>query len=241
MLINTRPKNLSQNINTLCANEKIDLTNLHLSKITPISNKEVIESWRSKLESLQSYSNIIFTSQASAIYGLEILKTNIDLKKIQSNIFSIGPATTKIIEDKGIECISSNHSSSEFLAELIIEQYSGKNLLFCGSNSNKTLQKMLKNNIDEIICYDLVYSNFYVADIKKGPKIVLIYNYLTFSFIHEHINHGILLEKIFIVSSQRIKEKIIKGFGNAKYLDMKIEVAESPSDESMLKKAKEFI
>jgi uroporphyrinogen-III synthase len=232
VLINTRPKNLSQNINTLCANEKIDLTNLHLSKITPISSKEVIESWRSKLESLQSYSNIIFTSQASAIYGLEILKTNIDLKKIQSNIFSIGPATTKIIEDKGIECISSNHPSSEFLAELIIEQYSGKNLLFCGSNSNKTLQKMLKNNIDEVICYDLVYSNFYVADINKGPKI---------AFIHEHIDHGILLEKIFIVSSQRIKEKIIKGFGNAKYLDMKIEVAESPSDESMLKKAKEFI
>ena len=67
MIINTRPKNLSQNINALCAKEKIDLTNLHLSEITPISSKEVIESWRTKLEYLQSYSNIIFTSQASAI------------------------------------------------------------------------------------------------------------------------------------------------------------------------------
>jgi uroporphyrinogen-III synthase len=241
VLINTRPKNLSQNINALCAKEKIDLINLHLSEITPISSKEVIEGWRSKLEYLQSYSNIIFTSQASAIYGLEILKTNIDLKKIQSNIFSIGPATTKIIEDKGIECISPNHSSSEFLAKLIIEKYSGKNLLFCGTNSNRTLQKMLKNNIDEVVCYDLVYSDFYVADINKGPKIVLIYNYLTFSFIHDHVDHETLLEKIFIVSSQRIKEKIIKIFGNTKYLDMKIAVAESSSDESMLKKAKEFI
>ena len=240
MIINTRPKNLSQNINALCTKEKIDLTNLHLSKITPVSSKEVIESWRTKLESLQSYSNIIFTSQASASYGLEILKTKIDLKKIQSNIFSIGLATKKIIEDKGMSSILPNQPSSEFLAELILEEYPGRNLLFCGTNSNRTLQKILKNNIDEIACYDLIYSDFEVASVNQGPKIVLIYNYLTFSF-HEHIDHGILLEKIFIVSSQRIKEKIIKSFGNAKYLDMKIEVAESPSDESMLKKAKEFI
>ena len=147
MIINTRPKNLSQNINALCAKEKIDLTNLHLSKITPVSSKEVIESWRTKLESLQSYSNIIFTSQASASYGLEILKTKIDLKKIQSNIFSIGLATKKIIEDKGMSSILPNQPSSEFLAELILEEYPGRNLLFCGTNSNRTLQKILKNNI----------------------------------------------------------------------------------------------
>ncbi len=240
MIINTRPKNLSQNINTLCAKEKIDLTNLHLSEITPISSKEVIESWERKLEDIESYKNIIFTSQTSASYGLEILKAKIDLKEIQSNIFCIGLATKKIIEDKGMSSILPNHPSSEFLAELILEEYPGRNLLFCGSNSNRTLQKILKNNIDEIACYDLIYSDFDVTSLNQGPKIVLIYNYLTFSFIHKAIGHKTLLEKIFVVSSQRIKDKIKKNFGN-EGLDMKIEVAESPSDESMLKKAKEFI
>ena len=240
MIINTRPKNLSQNINALCTKEKIDLTNLHLSKITPVSSKEVIESWRTKLESLQSYSNIIFTSQASASYGLAILKTKIDLIKIQSNICSIGLATKQIIEDKGMSSILPNQPSSEFLAELILEEYPGRNLLFCGTNSNRTLQKILKNNIDEIACYDLIYSDLEVASVNQGPKIVLIYNYLTFSFIHKAIDRKTLLEKIFIVSSQRIKDKIRKNFGN-EVLDMNIDVAESPSDESMLKKAKEFI
>ena len=133
-----------------------------------------------------------------------------------------------------------NQPSSEFLAELILEEYPGRNLLFCGTNSNRTLQKILKNNIDEIACYDLVYSDFEVASVNQGPKIVLIYNYLTFSFIHKAIDRKTLLEKRFIVSSQRIKDKIRRNFGN-EVLDMNIDVAESPSDESMLKKAKEFI
>lgn len=240
MIINTRPKNLSQNINTLCATEKIDLTNLHLSEIKPISSKEMIKGWETKLKDIESYKNIIFTSQASASYGLEILKTKIDLKEIQSNIFCIGIATKKIIEDKGMSSILPNHPSSEFLAELILKEYPGRNLLFCGTNSNKTLQKILKNNIDEIACYDLIYSDFEIAGVSQGPKIILIYNYLTFSFIYKAIEHKTLLEKIFVVSSQRIKDKIKKNFGN-EGLDIKIEVAESPSDESMLKKAKEFI
>ena len=54
------------------------------------------------------------------------------------------------------------------------------------------------------------------------------------------IDRKTILEKRFIVSSQRIKDKIRRNFGN-EVLDMNIDVAESPSDESMLKKAKEFI
>ena len=96
----------------------------------------------------------------------------------------------------------------------------------------------LEGDIDEIICYKLVYSKANSDLIENGPEITLIYNFLTFLYMFESLDLAIIKNKIFVVASKRIREKILEI---TKDINLEIFVAKDPSDNSMLEKAKEII
>ena len=58
MIINTRPEVLSNKIISLCADQKISITNAHLSEIQPLLIEEVLEKSKLELGNINSYKNI---------------------------------------------------------------------------------------------------------------------------------------------------------------------------------------
>ena len=238
MIVNTRPKLLSSRLIELSSDLNLNILNAHLSKIVTTDLKADFQKTKKLLDRVDTYKNLIFTSQASADIGLKIIKRYTDIDLNLFNIFSIGPATKKLLYSKeGINSITPDEPSSESLLKLIQSKYPGKNLLFCGDNSNKFLQNNLKESIDEISCYKLQYSDQDLKKITKYHRIILIYNFLTFEFIYKTVDSSFLNEKIIVTASKRIKDKINILSKNQ---NLKVYAAKDPSDESMLSLAKSF-
>ena len=236
MIINTRPKILSSKLNSLSNDKNLEVINAPLSSIESLPFNIDAINLKSRLQENGYYKNIIFTSQASAIFGLANLREIAEMKSF--NIFAVGPATKSVIANAGINSLTPKEPSSKSLFSMIQKNYPGRNLLLCGENSNKYLQEELKGNIDEIICYKLVYSKANLDLIENGPIVTLIYNFLTFLYMFESLDLAIIKNKIFVVASKRIKEKILDI---TKDIKLEIYVAKDPSDNSMLDKAKEII
>ena len=236
MIINTRPKILSSKLNSLSNDKNLEVINAPLSSVESLPFNVDKINLKSRLQKNGYYKNIIFTSQASAIFGLASLKELAEMKSF--NIFAVGPATKSVIANAGINSLTPKEPSSRSLFTMIQKHYPGRNLLLCGENSNKYLQVKLEGDIDEIICYKLVYSKANLDLIEDGPKITLIYNFLTFLYIFESLDLAIIKNKIFVVASKRIREKILEI---TKEINLEIFVAKDPSDNSMLEKAKEII
>lgn len=236
MIINTRPTILSSKLNSISNDKNLEVINAPLSLVESLPFNVDKINLKSRLQKNGYYKNIIFTSQASAIFGLANL---IELAEMKSfNIFAVGPATKSVIAKAGINSLTPKEPSSRSLFTMIQKHYPGRNLLLCGENSNKYLQVKLEGDIDEIICYKLVYSKANLDLIEDGPKITLIYNFLTFLYMFESLDLAIIKNKIFVVASIRIKEKILEMTKDVK---LEIFVAKDPSDNSMLEKAKEII
>ena len=236
MIINTRPTILSSKLNSISNDKNLEVINAPLSSVESLPFNVDKINLKSRLQKNGYYKNIIFTSQASAIFGHANL---IELAEMKSfNIFAVGPATKSVIAKAGINSLTPKEPSSKSLFTMIQKHYPGRNLLLCGENSNKYLQVKLEGDIDEIICYKLVYSKANLDLIEDGPKITLIYNFLTFLYIFESLDLAIIKNKIFVVASIRIKEKILEMTKDVK---LEIFVSKDPSDNSMLEKAKEII
>jgi hypothetical protein len=124
--------------------------------------------------------------------------------------------------------------------DILNSNYSGKSLLFCGKNSNNNLQNTLKERIDEIVCYELIFNKDQLNKIPNGSAIVLIFNFLTLKFILDNFNYKFITNKVFIVASKKIKDRAVKNIKAIKDLGIEIVVSEQPSDESMLQVAKKF-
>jgi hypothetical protein len=92
--------------------------------------------------------------------------------------------------------------------------------------------------IDEIVCYKPVFKKNELANIYEGRDIILISNFLTADFLLKNLKPKILAKKIFVVASERIKNKVLENF-NDNIFDLC--VANDSSDNAMLKKALEFI
>lgn len=236
MIINTRPTILSSKLNSISNDKNLEVINAPLSSVESLPFNVDKINLKSRLQKNGYYKNIIFTSQASAIFGLAHLKELTEMKSF--NIFAVGPATKSVIAKAGINSLTPKEPSSKSLFTMIQKHYPGRNLLLCGENSNKYLQVKLEGDIDEIICYKLVYSKANLDLIEDGPKITLIYNFLTFLYIFESLDLAIIKNKTFVVASIRIKEKILEMTKDVK---LEIFVAKDPSDNSMLEKAKEII
>ena len=238
ILLNTRPKNLSKKINNLCNLEKIELQNIHLSEIIPIHIKNNSQPYKEIFQNLNKYSNFIFTSQAAVENGARFIKLKSKLLNKNQRFFAVGDSTKEALGIEGYEAIVPKNKSSDGLVDMIKDNFPGKNLIFCGENTNMNLQKKLMANSDEIRCYKLLYSKKIIQDITSSEAVILIYNYLTFEFIYKYLDTDSFKNKIFVVASERIKSKIMDL---SLQLNIKILVSNSSSDEDMLKTAKEFI
>ena len=238
IVVNTRPKNLSKKINELCRLEKIEIQNTHLSEIIPIkidtdngANKKIFENFN-------TYTNFIFTSRAAVENGTEFIKIKSALLNKNHKFFAVGDSTKEALAIKGFEAIVPIDKSSDGLVELIKNTFPGQNLIICGENTNMNLQNKLAESADEIRCYNLNYSKEFIHDISSSEAIILIYNYLTFEFIHKSLDVNLLRNKIFIVASERIKSKISNLVSK---FDLKILVSKSSLDIDMLETVKKII
>ena len=209
ILLNTRPKNLSKKINNLCNLEKIELQNIHLSEIIPIHIKNNSQPYKEIFQNLNKYSNFIFTSQAAVENGARFIKLKSKLLNKNQRFFAVGDSTKEALGIEGYEAIVPKNKSSDGLVDMIKDNFPGKNLIFCGENTNMNLQKKLMANSDEIRCYKLLYSKKIILDITSSEAVILIYNYLTFEFIYKYLNINSFKNKIFVVASERIKSKIM--------------------------------
>lgn len=240
MIINTRPEEVSKKIIELCEQEKIESRHVHMSRIEFLSGSKKQQIYKELIKNIHTFSNIIFTSQASAKFGSELFNLHPGLLNSKQNIFSVGDATKKILIDNGFKSITPSNKSSQGIIDLIKEKFPGKNLIFCGENSNMNLQNAFKENMNEAVCYKLIFDINQLQNVPKSSAVILIYNFLTFEFIYKNLVKGLIENKSFVLASERIKSEVSKIVEETEILN-KIYVSKSYMDEDMLDKAKEII
>ena len=76
MIINTRPEEVSKKIIELCEQEKIKSKHIHMSRIEFLSGTKKQQIHQEVVKNIHTFSNIIFTSQASAKFGSELFNKN---------------------------------------------------------------------------------------------------------------------------------------------------------------------
>jgi hypothetical protein len=102
------------------------------------------------------------------------------------------------------------------------------------------LQNAFKENMNEVICYKLIFDINQLQNVPKSSAVILIYNFLTFEFIYRNLKKGLIENKLFVLASNRIKSKVLKLVGETG-IPNKVYIAKSHIDEDMLEKAKEII
>ena len=240
MIINTRPKAVSKKIIELCVQQKVECSHVHMSKIEFLSGTKKQQINQEVVKNIHTFSNIIFTSQASAKFGSELFNKNPMMLNSKQNFFSVGDATEKILIDNGFKSITPSNKSSQGIIDLIKEKFPGKNLIFCGENSNMNLQNAFKENMNEVVCYKLIFDINQLKNVPKSSAVILIYNFLTFEFIYKNLVGNLIENKSFVLASERIKSEVSKIVEDTETLN-KIYVSKSYMDEDMLEKAKEII
>ena len=240
MIINTRPKAVSKKIIELCVQQKIECNHVHMSKIEFLSGTKKQQINQEVVKNIHTFSNIIFTSQASAKFGSELFNKNPKMLNSKQNFFSVGDATKKILIDNGFKSITPSNKSSQGIIDLIKEKFPGKNLIFCGENSNMNLQNAFEENMNEAVCYKLIFDINQLQNVPKSSAVILIYNFLTFEFIYKNLVENLIENKSFVLASERIKSEVSKIVEDTETLN-KIYVSKSYMDEDMLEKAKEII
>ena len=95
-------------------------------------------------------------------------------------------------------------------------------------------------NMNEAVCYELIFDINQLQNIPKSPAVILIYNFLTFEFIYKNLVKDLIENKSFVLASERIKSEVSKIVEETEILN-KIYVSKSYTDEDMLEKAKEII
>ena len=240
MIINTRPEEVSKKIIELCVQQKVECSHVHMSKIEFLSGTKKQQINQEVVKNIHTFSNIIFTSQASAKFGSELFNKNPKMLNSKQNFFSVGDATKKILIDNGFKSITPSNKSSQGIIDLIKEKFPGKNLIFCGENSNMNLQNAFKENMNEVVCYKLIFDINQLKNVPKRSAVILIYNFLTFEFIYKNLLGNLIENKSFVLASERIKSEVSKIVEDTETLN-KIYVSKSYMDDDMLEKAKEII
>ena len=117
---------------------------------------------------MNKYSNFIFTSQAAVENGARFIKLKSKLLNKNQRFFAVGDSTKEALGIEGYEAIVPKNKSSDGLVDMIKDNFPGKNLIFCGENTNMNLQKKLMANSDEIRCYKLLYSKKIILYISSS-------------------------------------------------------------------------
>ena len=87
MIINTRPKAVSKKIIELCVQQKVECNHVHMSKIEFLSGTKKQQINQEVVKNIHTFSNIIFTSQASAKFGSELFNKNPKILDSKQNFF----------------------------------------------------------------------------------------------------------------------------------------------------------
>ena len=98
----------------------------------------------------------------------------------------------------------------------------------------------LRENMNEVLCYKLIFDINQLQNVPKSFAVILIYNFLTFEFIYKNLVKDLIENKSFVLASERIKSEVSKIVEEKEILN-KIYVSKSYMDEDMLDKAKEII
>ena len=117
---------------------------------------------------------------------------------------------SQLLIDNGFKSITPINKSSQGIIDLIKEKFPGKNLIFCGENSNMNLQNAFKENMNEVVCYKLIFDINQLRDVPKSSAVILIYNFLTFEFIYKNLVGNLIENKSFVLASERIKSEVSK-------------------------------
>ena len=228
MIVNTRPTILANKTNDLLACSGIEFIHEPLTKILGISPpNQALE----KLQQLDSYDALIFTSQSAAKFGSPYLQKYIS-KNLNLLVMAIGLATQRVLSEHGLISKIPSGFNSAGLAELIEQGKHKKCLIFCGEKQPQ-LSFHTPVILDTFSCYKVVdeESDELSQIIENRKAIFLIYNIQTLEVLVKHSQATDLEKMNLIVASPRIQQAAfnhgIKG----------CVVAESPHDEEMTEAA----
>jgi len=228
MIVNTRPSSLANKTNELLARSGIEFLHEPLTKILSVSPpNQALE----KLQQLDSYDVIIFTSQSAAKFGAPYLQKHTS-KNLSLLIMAIGLATQRVLNEYGLVSEVPSAFNSVGLAELIEQGKHEKCLIFCGGKQPQ-LSFHTPVTLDTFSCYEVIdEESVELSNITGNRKaIFLIYNIQTLEVLVRHSQAADLENMNLIVASPRIQEAAfdhgIKGCA----------VAKSPHDEEMTEAA----
>jgi uroporphyrinogen-III synthase len=228
MIVNTRPSILANKTNELLARSGIEFMHEPLTKILSISpSNQALE----KLQQLDSYDVIIFTSQTAAKFGAPYLQRHTS-KDLNLLIMAIGLATQRVLSAHGLVSEVPLGFNSAGLAGLIEQGKHEKCLIFCGGKQPQ-LSFHTPVTLDTFSCYTVIdEESIELSNITGNQKaIFLIYNIQTLEVLVRYSQPTDLEKMNLIVASPRIQEAAfnhgIKG----------CVVAESPHDEEMTEAA----
>ena len=228
MIVNTRPSILANKTNELLARSGIEFLHEPLTKILSVSpSNQALE----KLQQLDSYDVIIFTSQSAAKFGAPYLQKHTS-KNLSLLIMAIGLATQRVLNEYGLISEVPSAFNSAGLAELIEKGNYEKCLIFCGRKKPQ-LSLHTRITLDTFSCYKVVDEEGVGLGkiIGNRKAIFLIYNIQTLEVLVRYSQPADLEKMNLIVASPRIQEAAfnhgIKG----------CVVAESPHDEEMTEAA----
>jgi len=228
MIVNTRPSILANKTNELLTRSGIEFMHEPLTKILSVSpSNQALE----KLQQLDSYDVIIFTSQSAAKFGAPYLQKYTS-KNLNLLIMAIGLATQRVLNEYDLVSEVPSAFNSAGLAELIEQGKHEKCLIFCGGKQPQ-LSFHTPVTLDTFSCYKVVdEESVELGNITGNRKaIFLIYNIQTLEVLVRYSQAADLEKMNLIVASPRIQETaLLYGIEGC-------EVAKSPHDEDMTEAA----
>jgi|TARA_B110000438_G_scaffold184321_1_gene176050 uroporphyrinogen-III synthase len=231
MIVNTRPSILANKTNELLARSGVEFMHEPLTKILSISpSNQALK----RLQQLDSYDVIIFTSQSAAKFGAPYLQKH-GSKNLNLLILAIGLATQRVLNEHGLISEVPSDFNSAGLAELIEQSKYEKCLVFCGDKKPQ-LNLHTQVELDTFSCYKVVdeESDELNTIIRNRKAIFLIYNIQTLEVLIRHAQAADLVKLNLVVASARIQETaLIYGIKGCV-------VSKSPHDEEMTEAAIKF-
>ena len=228
MIVNTRPSILANKTNELLTRSGIEFMHEPLTKILSVSpSNQALK----KLQQLDSYDVIIFTSQSAAKFGAPYLQKYTS-KNLNLLIMAIGLATQRVLNEYDLVSEVPSAFNSAGLAELIEQGKHEKCLIFCGGKQPQ-LSFHTPVTLDTFSCYKVVdEESVELGNITGNRKaIFLIYNIQTLEVLVRYSQAADLEKMNLIVASPRIQETaLLYGIEGC-------EVAKSPHDEDMTEAA----
>ncbi len=212
MIVNTRPKDLSQKTNALLESSGKKFIHIPLTKI--VKTDPPIKAMQ-HIKNLKNYDVVIFTSQSAVRYGA-----------------TFGLATQKALDKLNLTSSIPSTFNSEGLANVIEKMGYKKCLVFCGEKKPQILS-LTDANIDTFPCYaSNDEKNIDVSKIKsKGKLIILLYTYQSIRVLAKELPVNENQQTTLVVASKRIEDLAMEyGFRD-------IVLADSPHDADMIEAA----